>query len=129
MLSADLFAYSLLRNNGLGIGQRINDAAEYFDVVSPMIYPSHYTPGNFDFPNPATEPYQVTLKTLESGKSFISPSSTAIMRPWIQDFDMGAIYDKRMINEEIRAIKDAGYGDTWMIWNPSNIYDPEKFKE
>lgn len=129
VLSADLFAYSLLRNNGLGIGQRINDAAEYFDVVSPMIYPSHYASGNFDFPNPAAEPYQVTLKTLESGKSFISPSSTAVMRPWIQDFDMGAIYDKRMIDEEIRAIKDAGYGDTWMVWNPSNVYDPGKFKD
>ncbi|TSA44277.1 hypothetical protein D4R51_04110 [bacterium] len=128
VLSVDLFAYSFLRNNGLGIGQKVGVAVPYFDVISPMIYPSHYAPGNFDFPNPAEEPYQVVFQTLQNGKLFLAKaSSTAIIRPWIQDFDMGAIYDKQMVNEEMRAIKDAGYGDTWMVWNPTNIYDSEKF--
>jgi hypothetical protein len=128
VLSADLFAYSFLRNNGLGVGQRAGDAAAHFDVVSPMAYPSHYAPGNFDFPNPAEHPYEVILKTLESGKAFLNGSSTTVIRPWIQDFNMGAVYDKKMIAEEIRAIKEAGYGDTWMVWNPSNVYDPGKFE-
>jgi hypothetical protein len=128
VLSADLFAYTLLRNNGLGVGQRVGDAAQFFDVVSPIIYPSHYAPNNFGFPNPAEEPYQVVLRTLESGKELLAKtSSTAIIRPWLQDFDMGAVYDKRMVEEEIKAVRDAGYGDTWMIWNPTNIYDREKF--
>ena len=93
-----------------------------------MVYPSHYAPDNFGFPNPATEPYQVVFQTLESGKKFLEKaSSTAIIRPWIQDFNMGAVYDAPMVKEEMRAIKDAGYGDTWMDWNPRNVYDPEKF--
>jgi hypothetical protein len=128
VLSADLFAYAFLRDNGLGIGQRAGDAAQFFDVVSPMIYPSHYAPGNFGFPNPAAEPYQVIFQTLESGKKLLAKaSSTAIIRPWLQDFDMGAVYDRQMVEEEMRAVKDAGYGDTWMIWNPTNIYEPDKF--
>jgi len=128
VLSADLFAYAFLKNNGLGVGQRAGDAGQFFDVVSPMIYPSHYAAGNFGFPNPATEPYQVVFQTLESGKKILAKaSSTAIIRPWLQDFDMGAVYDKQMVGEEMRAIKDAGYGDTWMAWNPTNIYEADKF--
>jgi hypothetical protein len=127
ILSIDLFADSFLRNDGLGIGQKLADAAENFDVVSPMAYPSHYQSGNFGFENPADEPYQVVFQTLESGKKFLTASSTVIIRPWIQDFDLGAIYDKEKVNEEIRAVRDAGFGDAWMDWNPSNIYDAEKF--
>ncbi len=127
VLSVDLFAYSFLINDGLGVGQRLPDAAAAFDVVSPMVYPSHYTSGDFGYPNPATEPYNVILKTLEAGKALLSASSTVIIRPWIQDFNLGAIYDAAMVEEEIRAVQDAGYGDTWMDWNPANIYDPVKF--
>ena len=127
VLSADLFADSFLRNDGLGVGQRVADAAENFDIVSPMAYPSHYAPGNFGFSNPADEPYQVVFQTLESGKKFLAASSTAIIRPWIQDFNMGAVYDKQKVDEEMRAVRDAGLGDTWMVWNPTNIYEAEKF--
>lgn len=128
VLSIDLFAFSFLQDDGLGVGQRVGDAARFFDVVSPMIYPSHYTPGNLGFPNPAEEPYEVVKQTLERGKPFLAAaSSTAIVRPWLQDFDIGAVYDARMVREEIRAVADAGFGNTWMIWNPANVYDAEKF--
>lgn len=127
VLSVDLFAYSFINDGGLGVGQRASDAARYFDVVSPMVYPSHYASGNFGFENPAEEPYRVVLRTLESGKKFLPASSTLVIRPWIQDFNLGAVYDRSKVQDEIRAIKDAGFGDTWMAWNPDNRYDPAVF--
>ncbi len=127
ILSVDIFAYSFIKNDGLGVGQRAAEAAKYFNVISPMVYPSHYAPGNFGFPNPAEEPYQVVFKTLEDGKKLLPASSTAIVRPWIQDFNMGAVYDTQMVDAEIQAVKDAGFGDTWMAWNPSNVYDQAKY--
>jgi len=130
VLSIDVFAYSFLKNDGLGVGQRLGDAAVYFDVVSPMGYPSHYASGNFGFVNPAEEPYQVVRQTLEKGKVLLAAaSSTAIIRPWIQDFNIGADYNAQMVQEEMRAVRDAGFGDTWMVWNPSNIYEKEEFLE
>lgn len=133
-LSIDLFAYSFLRSDGLGVGQRLADAAEFFDAVSPMVYPSHYAPGNFDFPNPAEHPYEVVYRTLEAGKAFMNASSTAIVRPWLQDFDIGATYDAPAVRAQIQATIDAGAGlpaeqagDTWMIWNPANVYEWNKF--
>ncbi|MDP3975107.1 MAG: putative glycoside hydrolase [Candidatus Jorgensenbacteria bacterium] len=127
VLSVDLFAFSFLRSDGLGVGQRLADAAEFFDVVSPMIYPSHYTSGNFDFPNPAEHPYEVVYRTLEGGKAFWNASSTAVIRPWLQDFDIGATYDAAAVRAEVQAVIDSGAGNTWMIWNPANVYDYDKF--
>ncbi|MFH0806572.1 MAG: putative glycoside hydrolase [Candidatus Brennerbacteria bacterium] len=127
VLSIDLFAYSFLRSDGLGVGQRLADAAEFFDVVSPMVYPSHFSSGNFDFPNPAEHPYEVVYRTLNGGKIFMNASSTAIVRPWLQDFDIGATYDAPAVRSQIQATIDAGAGDTWMIWNPANVYEWNKF--
>mgnify|MGYP001619699474 CR=1 FL=1 len=48
-------------------------------------------------------------------------------RPWIQDFNMGAIYTSDMVKKEIQAVKDA-LGENYagiMLWNPSNIYTQE----
>lgn len=123
ILSADIFAYGLLRSDGLGIGQRFLDLVDYFDVIAPMIYPSHYATGNFGFNNPAAEPYQVVLQTLQQGnQQLLANDKAAIIRPWIQDFDMGAFYDREKIQTQIQAVTDAGHNSGWMSWNPNNVY-------
>ena len=48
----------------------------------------------------------------------------AKFRPWLQDFNMGAVYNIDMVKSEIQATKDA-LGENYngfMLWNPSNIY-------
>mgnify|MGYP001610228786 CR=1 FL=1 len=69
ILSVDLFAYSMLKIDDLGIGQKFIELYDYFDYVSPMIYPSHYIFGNFGFENPAEYPYEVIVGTIEKGKT------------------------------------------------------------
>lgn len=66
-LSADLFGLSTVNNDDLGIGQVIQDAYEYFDYVSPMVYPSHYAAGFLGYKNPASYPYQVIDYSLTHG--------------------------------------------------------------
>ena len=140
-LSVDLFAYNMLRNDDLGIGQKFTEIYDYFDYVSPMIYPSHYLPGNFGFDNPAEHPYEVILKTIESGKnqlrdkvisnigtttpSLINPlleKEIKKLKPWLQDFNIGAIYDNEMIRQEKQAVYDSGLTAGWLLWNPRNVY-------
>lgn len=45
----------------------------------------------------------------------------AKLRPWLQDFDLGADYDAEMVRTQIQAVYDAGL-DSWMLWSPSNYY-------
>ncbi|MFZ2970252.1 MAG: putative glycoside hydrolase, partial [Minisyncoccia bacterium] len=45
----------------------------------------------------------------------------AKIRPWLQAFDMGAVYGPAKIKAEIRASNEAG-GVGWILWNASNNY-------
>ena len=127
-LSADLFGLTLTSTNDLNIGQWLEYAAPYFDYICPMVYPSHYPSGFLGYENPAQYPYEVIYNGLKIGNERIASlsasnpdSKMAKLRPWLQDFNMGAIYDARMIELQKKAAYDAGaYG--WLLWNPKNIY-------
>ena len=65
-ISADLFGQTTVNKDDMGIGQVIEDAFEYFDYISPMVYPSHYINGFIGFQNPAQHPYQVVKYSMEN---------------------------------------------------------------
>jgi len=65
-ISADLFGQTTINTDDMGIGQVIEDALEYFDYISPMVYPSHYINGFIGFQNPALHPYQVVKYSMEN---------------------------------------------------------------
>ena len=121
--SLDIFGYTFLTSSGLNIGQRVEDAALYFDTIAPMVYLSHYAPGNFGFENPAAHPYTVITKTLEKGFAKLPPDFPhQRIRPWLQAFDMGAAYNADMLSAEIRALNELGITEFY-LWNPRNVYD------
>jgi len=124
-ISVDLFGLSLTTNTDMNIGQWLEDAAPYFDYICPMVYPSHYASGFAGLENPALYPYEVIYKALTSGEERIaSISAPAKLRPWLQDFNLGADYTPEMIELEKKAVYDAGaFG--WLLWNPKNIYTEE----
>lgn len=128
-LSADLFGMTTTAKSDLNIGQVLENAAPYFDYICPMVYPSHYPTGYLKFKNPADHPYEVINKDVGSavGRLASSTDSIAAIRPWIQDFDLGAVYTAALIKKEIKASEDAG-GQGWLAWDPKNIYTWEAYK-
>jgi len=124
-ISADLFGLTLTIDTDMNIGQWLEYAAPYFDYICPMVYPSHYPEGYEGFTNPALYPYEIIYKALTIGKERLaSVSASAKLRPWLQDFDLGANYHAGMIELQKQAVYDAGaYG--WLLWNPRNVYTEE----
>lgn len=137
-ISADVFGLTTSAYDDLGIGQVIENAYENFDAVAPMVYPSHYAVGFLGFSEPAKHPYEVVKYAIESAskklekynnsnnaEEIIGPqvkkASDVKIRPWIQAFNMGDIYDTAKIKVQIKASDESG-GVGWMIWNPSNNY-------
>ena len=118
--SADLFGMTLWRSDGMNIGQRLEDAAPNFDFIAPMVYPSHYPSGFEGFANPAENPYEIIYRSLVAGQPKIE-GQRAKLRPWLQDFDLGAVYTPEMIVAQKKATYDGG-GQGWMLWNASNNY-------
>ena len=125
-LSADLFGMVTVNTDDLNIGQVLEKTAPYFDFIAPMVYPSHYPTGYMGYKNPALYPYEIVLDGMnEASKRLIAASSTpSKLRPWLQDFDLGAEYDTEMIRKQKQAVYNAGL-DSWMLWNASNKYTRE----
>jgi len=139
-LSADMFGMVTVADFDLNIGQMLEDALPYFDYISPMVYPSHY-PKNWEgFSNPAEHPYEVIKGAMEGAilkvnnlelslasttpeeiRTRISPKQ---IRPWLQDFNLGADYTAQMVRDQIQAVYDIGL-DSWLLWNASNVYTKE----
>lgn len=125
-ISADLFGLATIESTDLGIGQIIEDAYGYFDYIAPMIYPSHYGHGTLGYKNPAEYPYEIVKYSMDSAITRIA-TSTSQLRPWLQDFDLGADYDAEKVKQQINAVYDAASStpesiNGYMLWNPSNIY-------
>lgn len=125
-LSADLFGLTTWNYDDLNIGQVLEDAALYFDFIAPMVYPSHYPPTFQGYANPADHPYEIINSAMKraSERLIIASSSPNKLRPWLQDFDMGAAYTAEMIRKEKQAVYDAGL-NSWMIWDSTNKYTRE----
>lgn len=120
LTSADLFGMTLTRHDGLNIGQRLEDAAPNFDYIAPMTYPSHYPVGYDGLDNPADHPYRIIYGDLVKAQSAMA-GQRAKLRPWLQDFDLGAVYGPDKIIAQKQAVYDGG-GNGWFLWNASNNY-------
>jgi len=93
-----------------GIGQQLEAIAEVTDVVSPMVYPSLYTPGWYGYTEPFDHPYGIVDGALRDADRRLSGSSV-IVRPWIQDW----FYSGAQLSQELRAADEHLTG--WMLWN------------
>lgn len=136
-ISADIFGMVLIMKDGQGIGQYFENVLPYFDAVAPMVYPSHYASGFSGFKNPANYPYEVVKYSLEIAASRMAAMNTATstagiklarIRPWLQDFDLGAVYDAQKVRGQIQAVYDVlneNNYDGFMLWDPANNYTPQ----
>ncbi len=122
-ISADVFGMVATNYDDLNIGQVLEDIAPYFDYISPMVYPSHYPPTFQGYKNPAAHPYEIVKFSMSRAvERLVAASSTpSKLRPWLQDFNLGANYDAAMVRAEMKAVYDSGL-TSWMSWDAGNRY-------
>ncbi len=125
-LSIDLFGLTTSANNDLGIGQNLKDALPYFDYVSPMVYPSHFSKGYLGLNKPAEHPYEVVKNSMDRAieRAYEASSTPDKIRPWLQAFNLGATYTPAMVQAQIQATYDAGL-TSWMLWHAGSVYNKE----
>ena len=127
LTSADLFGLTTMVEDDMNIGQRMEDVADYVDFICPMIYPSHYPKGHLGLKNPAEHPYRIIYDASLRGMKRLE-GKRAKLRPWLQDFKLGAAYDKKMILDQIQAARDAGVSG-FAMWNARNVYTESVYLE
>lgn len=122
-LSADLFGLTMSAQGDLGIGQILELVAPHVDYVAPMVYPSHFAKGTYGVVDPANQPYAIIHKSLSDGIARMQAIGEDIhkLRPWLQDFNLGAVYTPDLVQAQITAAEELGL-TSWMLWDPRNIY-------
>lgn len=102
------------------VGQDVTEMAKYVDVIYPMTYPSHISPGYYGHNNPYGKPYNFVYNSI---KLFVEKADgNAEIRTWIQGFPLRIPYfGTWFMKDQIQATIDAG-GTGYTIWSPGNIY-------
>jgi len=125
-LAADVFGLTTLTLDDMGMGQKYEKIITQVDYICPMVYPSHYGPGNYGFKNPNAHPYEVVKNALlDAQKKSATVGALALIRPWLQDFNLGSPkYGPEEVKAQIQATYDAGL-EEWILWNAGNKYTEE----
>ncbi|MCK9582574.1 MAG: putative glycoside hydrolase [Endomicrobiales bacterium] len=125
--SIDVFGLTTTVTNGMGIGQKMVEMSEHIDFVCPMVYPSHYAKDEYGIANPNLNPYKTVYISIKGAKKGMGKNSIKL-RPWLQDFSLGAHYGPKQVRAQIQACYDNGVGD-WLLWNPRCVYTQGALKD
>lgn len=131
MVSADVFGLTTTTPTDMGIGQQWTKISSEVDVISPMIYPSHYGSGWYGAAYPDLAPYTVISHALADGLAKNAQLRrigipAAAVRPWLQSFTATWIsphrtYGWKEVALQIRAAKEQGV-EQYLLWNPGCSY-------
>lgn len=116
-VSAAVFAIVVSSPDDQGLGQRPEELSAQIDVLSPMVYPSHYSNGWLGFEDPNAHPYDVTTNAITDALERME--TDAQLRPWLQAF----WWSNEQIRRSIQAAEDLQSG--WILWNVRSNYDRE----
>jgi hypothetical protein len=101
-------------------GQDIVGMAKYCDVLSPMIYPSHFFGmDNIEHPGDAPEHF---IGESMARFELITKGSGVVIRPWLQAFHWRTkTYSPEYIKVQVATAKEKG-GIGFLFWNAANDY-------
>lgn len=127
-VSVDIFGYSATVPEAPGIGQNFSKISENVDVISSMIYPSHWG-SYFGIAKPDLEPYKLVSEYMKVENDVLGKLDTPPQsRPWLQDFTASYLgagnyreYGTAEIEAQIRALKEAGVNE-FLLWDAGNTY-------
>jgi hypothetical protein len=117
-MSAAVFGLAATRD--LGIGQRPRILAPYLDAIYPMVYPSHYTAGEYNIADPDASPGATVTMSLRYFRKALRGMPTRLV-PWLQDFTLGHRYGVKEVQAQVtaaRKLQSSGY----LLWNAAGVY-------
>ncbi|WP_234402570.1 putative glycoside hydrolase [Trichococcus paludicola] len=128
-VSVDIFGYTASVVEASGIGQNFPEISENVDVISSMIYPSHWGTDYFGIYKPDLYPYELVSEYMIVENELLATLETPpISRPWLQDFTASYLgsgfyqtYGKEQVDAQVQALYDAGVNE-FLLWNALNNY-------
>ena len=102
------------------VAQDIPRMAREVDYIAPMLYPSHWGPGEYDVADPNGRPYEIVRRSTADFVKQVRGTGARVVN-WLQDFSYGRTYGPAEVRAQIRASRDAGVNE-FILWNAAVIY-------
>jgi hypothetical protein len=101
-------------------GQDIAKMAKHCDVISPMIYPSHFF-GMDGYAAPGDAPEHFISVSMDRFEK-VTAGTGVVLRPWLQAFRWRTkTYSPEYILKQVSS-SHAHHGDGFLFWNAANDY-------
>ena len=131
-VGADVFGITAVTSGmteTTGIGQDFPKMAEVLDVISSMIYPSHWGLEFFGLTYPDMQPYNLVDEYMYSEENALkNVQNRVISRPWLQDFTHwdgipGTFqeYGPLQVQDQINALAKHNIHE-FLLWNANGDY-------
>ena len=117
-LGVSVFGVSATRPDE--VAQDIPEIARQADYVAPMVYPSHWGPGEYNVGNPNPQPYEIVARSLRDFQRDTRDTGARVV-PWLQDFTLGVTYGPAEVRAQIDAARHDGINE-FLLWDPNVTY-------
>ncbi len=112
--------YGIAASRPQEIAQDIPRLSQHLDFISPMLYPSHWSKGEYGIADPNRSPGPITEKALvDFGKAV--EGTPASLVPWFQDFTLGIPYGPTEVRAQLDAAAGLGVKD-FLLWDAQCTY-------
>ena len=89
--------------------------ARSVDYVAPMVYPSHWGPGEYGVADPNGQPYEI-VRALAAGLRSAGARHRRTRRPVAPGLLLGGDYGPAEVRAQIKGARDAGV-DEFLLWD------------
>jgi hypothetical protein len=117
-LGASVFGIAATRPDQ--VAQDVPEMARQVDYIAPLVYPSHWGPGEYNIANPNAQPYAIVRRSLFDFARDVTGTPARLV-PWLQDFSLGIGYGPAQVRAQIDAARRDGI-DEFLLWDPGATY-------
>ncbi|UJW28593.1 hypothetical protein L3Q67_25320 [Saccharothrix sp. AJ9571] len=126
VLGASVFGIAATRPEQ--IAQDIRLLAKHSDYVAPMVYPSHWGPGEYQVADPESQPFDITQRSLADFERLTAEGDgQTVVIPWLQAFSLKRTYGAEEVRAQIKAAEAVGI-KSFLLWNAACKYDAAGLK-
>ena len=123
-VSVDIYGFNSWYYFGNRIGQDMEEFSYVVDVISPMVYPSHFGQSFYKKFSTDTRPYYIVRDGALRASVMINKK--VIIRPYLQAFNLlSPTWSPEYIKSQIRASQE-GNCSGYSLWNAAGDYDVAK---
>jgi len=109
---------------GDSIAQDVPAMARVVDYLAPLVYPSHWGPGQYRVESPINQPGEIIAKSMADFQRVTEGTGVRFL-PWLQDFTLyGVRYGPTEVKAQIDAAASLGING-FLLWNPFVEYTSE----